>query len=198
MLTLQPVRFPRPVPIPRWTDNYADIGERIARDGWLDTEEVWLPQSGDGWASFCGRHGVVYFNHQWVDGLFQEVDAPSPRQIAIRRGLETRRRAEVARQQEAFEAERREYQAKKQRQADELWAAEEQRQAAERAAIARRPTMAQVEIDEGRAWWVLRNPGYANQPFFQVVAPKNGIIDGFQFWAGNTYVVPATIMAMLR
>jgi len=62
MRTLQPPIIPKPAAIPIWDDDYTDIQSRILKYGYIDRDEVWLPNSDDGWSSFCSRHGHINFH----------------------------------------------------------------------------------------------------------------------------------------
>lgn len=124
MITLQPVRFPRPVAIPRWEDDYADIGERIQRCGYLDTEDIWVPHSDDSWKAFCGSHGTDGFDLSWRELLEREgragreATARAQREANAQRETNARRARE---QQEAWEAQQRERRQQKQTEADREW-----------------------------------------------------------------------------
>ena len=183
MLTLQPVRFPRPVPIPRWIDDYADIPERIARDGRLDLEEVWLPQSGDGWQSFCRRHGTYGFDFDWMEFARHE-------RTIIANGKERLAR-QAAEQQEKWEAERRARQQAKQAEADREWAEAEAAKRKEREA---KQALERQTIEAAKAGWSAINPDYANQAYHRININKSGELYGVWFEAGHTYLVPTAVM----
>ena len=168
MITLQPIRFPRPVAIPVWTDDYADLPERIRRAGRFDTEEVWLPHSGDSWESFCGRHGTYQFADDWRE-LAERERATKQRQ--------SNRQAGQARElQERWDAERRERELAKQLQADREWQA----------------------IETAKTYWSQRRPAYATESYHSIAIAVTGKIDGVELLGGKTYWVPQSIAQQLR
>jgi hypothetical protein len=113
MQDLKPMHWPRPVPLLFWTGDYADIRERVRRDGRLDTDDLWEPHSGDSYEAFCGRHGTWAFDLDWREINQREREA---KQRAYGRNAERARQ-----QQEAWEAERRRRQQAKQARADREW-----------------------------------------------------------------------------
>ena len=113
MQELKPMHWPRPVPLLFWTGDYADIRERVRRDGRLDTDDLWEPHSGDSYEAFCGRHGTWAFDLDWREINQREREA---KQRAYGRNAERARQ-----QQEAWEAERRRRQQAKQARADREW-----------------------------------------------------------------------------
>jgi hypothetical protein len=103
--------WPRPVPLLWSTADYADIPERIRRTGRLDTDELWVPSSGDGWGAFRKRHGRI--NDERLDSGGAQSAA-------------SKRRAEQAAAAQAeWEAAKRQRQLAKQAQADAEWTAAE-------------------------------------------------------------------------
>jgi hypothetical protein len=175
MITLQPLRFPRPVPIPIWTDDYADIPERIRRTGRFDTEDIWLATSGDGWHAFCGRHGVQDFYHdfrQLAERARTGVIKAKQRDQQDR----WRRSAEQARhQQEKWEAERRERELAKQAKADREW----------------------QDIENSKEYWSRRHRAYAAETYHIVNVKVAGRIDGVELQAGKSYWLPHSILRRL-
>lgn len=168
MITLQPIRFPRPVAIPVWTDDYADLPERIRRAGRFDTEDIWLAHSGDSWEAFCNRHGTYQFNMD-----FRELEQ---RDRATKARAESRYTARVRQQQELWEAARREREQAKQAEADREWQA----------------------IEAVKTYWSQRNPAYATEQYHRVNIGVTGKIDGVELLGGKSYWVPQSIARRLR
>jgi hypothetical protein len=163
VITLQPLRFPRPVPIPIWTDDYADLPERIRRDGRFDTEDVWLSHSGDSWGAFCGRHGTYEFALDWRE--LKERDR------AAKARAESRYGERIRQQQERWEVARREREQAKQAEADREW----------------------QQIEKAKAHWSQRKPAYATEPYHIVNIGKTGKIDGVELLGGKSYWLPHSI-----
>lgn len=172
MRTLQPMQWPMPVPLLWWTADYADIRERVRRDGRLDIEEVWLPGSEDGWASFCRRHGDYGFGWDWQEWEGRE----RARIIAAKRREAERLGEHVRRTQEAWEAGQRERQRVKQAAADREW----------------------EQIAAARAHWSRRNAAYASGPYRLTKITGTGVIDGAKLEAGHSYWLPQAIADRLR
>ena len=179
MITLQPIRFPRPVPIPIWTDDYADLPERIRRDGRLDTEEIWTSHSGDSFEAFCSRHGTYGFEWdwpEWTQRIRQGADQQSYRQHEADAAWRQRQAEQARQQQEQWEAERREREQAKQAKADREW----------------------QEIEEAKAYWSQRRPSYATEPYRAITVATTGKIDGVELQGGKSYWVPHSIAHQLR
>jgi len=169
------MRWPRPVPMLWWTADYTDIRERCRRDQRLDRDEVWLPDSGDSFSAFCGRHGTYGFDLDWRE--WDEL-SQARTSAANKRDLE-RLRTAVRDEQERWEAAQRE----RQFQHDREW------QAAEAA------RQRQAEAARHNAIVAARN---AAQSVCEIRTTRNWIIDNLRLEAGRTYLVPLAIKLMME
>jgi hypothetical protein len=172
MRELQPMRWPTPVPLLWWTGDYTDIRERVRRDGRLDTDEVWLPDSEDGWQSFCSRHGTYGFDWDW----YEWNDADRARIQAANRAAAERQAERAKQAQEAWEAEQRRRQQAKQEAADREW----------------------QEVAQARAYWSRFSPRYADEPFVLVRIAMGGKAGPVTLQGGHAYWLPKTIADSLR
>lgn len=185
MQDLKPMAWPRPVPLLWWTADYADIRERVRKTGRLDTEQMWLDESGDSMQAFMRRTGIPDFGMDWrgID------DRNHTRQVRIRARLAEQ--ARVAHEQ--WEAERRRRQQEKQAQSDREWEqAQQTKQERDRQAQHYR------EIQEARAWWSQHvDQRYAGQTYRNVNIRRTGMIDGVTLYEGRAYWLPKSIAERL-
>jgi hypothetical protein len=217
------MRWPRisPVLLLAWNDDYADIRERIRRDGRLDTEEVWLPASDDGWESFCARHRGAEVTCTWEE--LRERDKLAAERRDERDRAERERWRARARQRQA-EADR-EWEAAKPQTARQveaeralvaaqqvmveqtlaaMRAATQRRQEAQAAALAlahqqraqeRRQSEREWQAKAGaQAYWSQRNPRYGGAVYHFFTVHQTVVIDGVELLAGHGYWLPEALV----
>jgi hypothetical protein len=203
MQTLKPMTWPRPVPLLLWGGDYADIRERIRRDGRLERDEVWTPDSDDSWNHFRTRHGDWNFDLDWKELERRALEGPQQRV-----------RNEAYRQQTAWEVERQRRQLAKQAEADREWQAAEtvarvstffdavaqarDQQAREQQAIADALAQEAQATEDARRYWATIDAAYAAQSFHFVSVTRSAIVAGVGFEQGNNYWVPYGVMILLE
>lgn len=224
MQQLKPMAWPRPVPLLMWGGDYADIRERIRRDGRLERDEVWLPDSDDSWQTFTHRHRNEDFFLNWRE----LEDRDNARRAEANRYANERRAAQVAQAQQQWEDEQRRRQQAKQAKADREWQRAEQAkippwirrgrahvQQTLREIDAERLAKQQEELHEGalarkrwselegaRAFWSQRNPSYGAEMYRSTLMLGNATIDigkwgTVKLMAKQTYYLPQSVVDAL-
>ena len=190
---LKPMLWPAVVPLlTPWQGDYADIRDRVRRDGRLDTiDDVYVPHSDDSLEAFQGRHGTYGWDDDWRE-LWERERAPSQRQAERVRQL-----------QEDWEAERLRGQRAKQAEADRDWEAEaaKRREKAEqqrREAERHRFQQSQEPVKAARVFWAGIDPTYFTQTYYLITVGKTVMAYGVTFEAGRSYWVPTPVVYTIR